>query len=178
MSVLKRSFGVWSILDFWIRYIQLVLETTTSMGMLALQPPIVSHPMASTIPTVTASTAMAPGDLSPSGRCPSAPGIHGTGNEQSSHWNCWGSTMGSLTPLCTCTCSKNFHYKESLQKKKKDPAEPWGTKIQERNIQLKIGLFMRDILGSSEENNSLCGEGREEKLTASHVNNKSNRSSL
>lgn len=119
MSVLKRSFGVWSILDFWIRYIQLVLETTTSMGMLALQPPIVSHPMASTIPTVTASTAMAPGDLSPSGRCPSAPGIHGTGNEQSSHWNCWGSTMGSLTPLCTCTCSKNFHYKESLQKKKK-----------------------------------------------------------
>lgn len=85
MSVFKRSFGVWSILDFWIRYIQLVLETTTSMGMLALQPPIVSHPTASTIPTVTASTAMAPGDLSPSGRCPSASGIHGTGNEQSSH---------------------------------------------------------------------------------------------
>ena len=53
-------------------------------------------------------------------------------------------------------------------------------KFKERNSQLKIGLFMRDILSSSEGNNSFCGEGRR-KIKGLHLiylKNKSYISSL
>lgn len=69
--------------------------------------------------------------------------------------------------LCICTGLKIPIIKRIFFK---DSSEPWGKKnSKETNIWLKIGVFMRGILSSFEENNSLCGEEKKNKMAASHL---------